>query len=101
MYLRRYDNTQGFTLHMDNKKFGAITSSIDPEEIATKVKGIVLGLSGVIIFLGATFFHITLSANDIITLATELSMVAGAVVFLYGIGMHILAHFFKQPTLTA
>lgn len=81
-----------------NKKFGAITSSQNPDEIATKVKGFTLALSSVIILLAGQLFHITLTANDIVSLASELGAVAGAITLLYGAGMHIWAFFFKQPT---
>lgn len=78
------------------RKFGAITSSTNPEEIATKVKGIVLGLSAVIILVASQLFHITLTTNDIVTLSTDIGMVAGAVVFVYGSVMHLLAIVFKR-----
>lgn len=78
-----------------NKKFGAITSSQNPEEIANTVKGIVLSLSSVIILLGSQFFKVQLNANDVSTLATNVSMVAGAVWTLYGVGLKLLAYFFK------
>lgn len=79
------------------RKFGSITSSQNPDEIATRVKGIILAFSSVIIFGAAQFFHITLSANDIVSLASELGSVAGAVMTLYGAGLWILAKIFKKP----
>lgn len=81
-----------------NRKFGAITSSQNPEEIANSVKGFILALSSIIILLAGQFFHITLTANDIISLASEAGSVAGAVWLLYGVGLKVLAYFFKQPT---
>ena len=78
-----------------NKKFGAITSSQNPEEIANTVKGIVLSLSSVIILIATQFFGVQLNANDVSTLATNVSMVAGAVWTLYGVGLKVLAYFFK------
>lgn len=82
---------------MEYKKFGSLTSSQDPEEIATRIKGIVLGLSSVIILVAGQFFHVQLSANDIISLASELGLVAGAVTTLYGAGMWVLALIYKKP----
>ena|ERR1035437_8948061 len=84
---------------MNTQKFGAITSSTNSEEIATRVKGIILGLSSVIILLAARFFHITLTANDIIALASELGSVAGAITLLYGAGMWVMATIFKTPSI--
>ena len=82
----------------DTRKFGALTSSIDPTQVATRVKGAILAGSSIIIFLAAALFHLTLSANDIITLATEVGAVSGAVMTLYGAGMWVIAKIYKQPT---
>lgn len=81
---------------MPEKKFGAITSSQNPEEIATKIKGITLALSSVIIFLASQFFHLQLTSNDVLSLATELGAISGAIMTLYGVGMHMWAFFFKK-----
>ncbi len=80
-----------------NKKFGAITSSQNPDEIAMRIKGIILALSSIIIFTAGQIFHITLTANDVISLAGELGSLAGAVMTLYGAGLWILAKIFKKP----
>lgn len=78
-----------------DRKYGALTSSQNPEEIATRVKGIVLALSSVIILLSARFFHITLTAGDVVALATQFGAVAGAITTIYGAGMWLIARFFK------
>lgn len=80
------------------KKFGAITSSQNPEEIANTIKGMILAFSSIIILVASQLFHITLSANDVLSLASEAGSVAGAIWLLYGIGLKVLAYFFKQPT---
>lgn len=80
------------------KKFGAITSSTNPEEVATRVKGIVLALSSIIILVAGQLFHLTLTSNDIVSLATELGAVSGAVITVYGFVMWLLTLVFKQPT---
>jgi hypothetical protein len=64
-----------------------LQSSQDPTQVSNTVRGAVLAASGVIIFLGSQFFHITLSANDILSLATELGTLAGALWFFYGLIM--------------
>lgn len=79
-----------------NKTYGAITSSQNPDEIATRVKGIILALSSIIILVAGQIFHVTLSANDIISLAGELGSVTGAVMTLYGAGLWLLSKIFKQ-----
>lgn len=80
---------------MENKKYGALTSSQNPEEIATRVKGIILAMSSIIILVAGQFFHVTLSANDIISLSSELGAVAGAVYTLYGAGLWVISKIFK------
>lgn len=80
---------------MANKKFGAITSSQDPEAIANKVKGVVLALSSVIAFLVAQLFNVQLSPQDMVGLASSLGAVAGGIWAIYGAGLHILALVFK------
>lgn len=76
------------------KKYGALTSSQNPDEIANKVKGAILAFSSLIIFVAAQFFHIHLSANDILSLATELSGVVGAVWMIYGFVLHAITWFY-------
>lgn len=70
-----------------------LQSSQDPEQVANKVKGVILGASAFIIAIAAAFFHITLSAQDVITLATDISMVAGAIWFIYGLILHGVTYF--------
>lgn len=79
-------------------KFGALTSSQNPEELATRVKGIVLAMSSILIFVAGQFFHVTLTANDILSLSTELGSIAGAIMTLYGAGLWVVSYFAKQPT---
>ena len=78
-----------------NKKYGVLTSSQNPEEIANKVKGGILLSSSVIIFLAARFFGVTLNANDIVSLATEIGAVSGSVWVIYGFVLHAIAWFYK------
>lgn len=80
---------------MDRKKYGALTSSQNPEEIATRVKGIILAGSSIIIFLAAQFFHIALSANDVVSLSSEVGAIAGAVYTLYGAGLWLISKVYK------
>ena len=73
------------------KKYRALTSSQNPEQIANKVKGAILLASSVVIFLAAKLFGITLSANDVTALTTEVGAVAGAVWVIYGSILHLVA----------
>lgn len=80
---------------METKKYGALTSSQDSNEIANKVKGFVLGLSSILILLASLALHIQLSAQDMISLATELGTVAGAIWTIYGFGLNAIALFYQ------
>lgn len=77
------------------KKFGSLTSSQDPNEIANKVKGIVLMSSSVAIFVAARFIGIALTADDMVSLATEVSGIAGAVWAIYGSILHLITWFYQ------
>jgi len=79
-----------------NKKFGAITSSTNSDEIANRIKGLTLTCSALITYFAAKFFGLNLTAGDIASLATQLGVVAGAVWTLYGFGMSVWAFFFKK-----
>lgn len=70
-----------------------LQSSQDPGEVANKVKGAILAMSALIIGIAATVFHITLSANDIISLASGIGVIAGAVWFIYGFILHGVTYF--------
>lgn len=72
------------TIKPMEKRFGALSSSQNPNEIANRVKGIILACSSAIILAAGLIFHIQLNANDVVTLATEISGVAGAVWTIYG-----------------
>lgn len=75
-----------------------LQSSQDPTEVANKVKGAILVASSLIIFGAAQFFHLTLSANDIVSLATELGAVAGAVWTIYGFVLHAITWLGKSKS---
>ncbi len=68
-----------------NNLLPVFASSSDPTQVSTTVQGIIVGASAIIIALAASVFHLTLSANDVISLGTGLGMIAGAVVFILGL----------------
>lgn len=75
---------------MERKLYGAIASSQDPSEVANKVKGVILMFSSVIILIAGHLFGVTLNANDILTLATEVSGIAGGLWAVYGCILHLV-----------
>lgn len=56
----------------------------DPTKISTTVKGAVLTVSSMIILIGSIVFHVQISSNDVVTFATEIGTIAGAIATLYG-----------------
>lgn len=62
-----------------------LASSVDPTQVSNTVKGAVLSVSALIVFFGAQFFHLTLTAGDVLSLATELGTLAGVIWFFYGL----------------
>jgi len=81
---------------MDNRKFGALTSSQNPEQLANKVKGIVLALSSIIILLASKLFGVQLSPTDMVSLATQVGTIAGGVWAVYGSVLHVITLFYKK-----
>lgn len=76
---------------MNNKKLGAwAASSSNPEEVSTRIKGLVVAGSAIIIFLGAQFFNIQLSGEDVVAIGTQLGMVGGAIWSVYGAGLWLV-----------
>lgn len=77
----------------DRQLAGWAASSQSPEEVSNRIKGVVLMFSSVIIFVAAQFFHLQLSATDVVTLATELSAIGGLLWSLYGAGVALVTWF--------
>lgn len=78
---------------MERKLAGWLQSSQDPTEVGNKVKGLILGVSSILILVSAQVFHFQLAANDVVTLATEIGTVAGAVWTIYGAVLHLVTLF--------
>lgn len=75
------------------KLAGWAASSEDNTEVSKRVKGIIIGLSSVIIYVAANFFGIELTADDIVALATQVGIIAGAVTTIYGAGVMLVRRF--------
>lgn len=89
---------------METELKSFLQSSQDPTEIANKVKGCILAASSLIIFFAAQLFHIQLGANDVITLASEIGTLAGAIWAIYGCVLHLVTWagtVKKVPTIAA
>lgn len=69
---------------------GILASSSNPEELSKKVEGAIIASSSIIIFFIGKFLHIQLGANDIVSLASEIGGVVGAITIIYGSIRHII-----------
>lgn len=75
---------------MNTQLAGWLQSSQDPTAVANKVKGVILFCSSLIILACAHFFNITLTPDDVTTLATQTGTVAGAIWTVYGVILHLV-----------
>ena len=80
-------------IETNKPRYGALSSSQNSEELANRVKGIVLALSSVLIWLGTEVFGVSLTAQDITGLATSLGGMAGGIWAIYGTILWLVAKF--------
>jgi hypothetical protein len=81
---------------MEKKLAGWAASSSNSDEISNRIKGIVLSLSSVLIFVAAQFLGLTLNANDISDLASLAGVTAGAIWTLYGVFLALVNKFARK-----
>lgn len=69
-------------------------SSSDATTVSNTIKGLVVAASSIIILAAGIYFHVQLSANDVLTFGTELGTTVGFIWFLAGLflkGIHFVA----------
>ena len=69
---------------MQNKKFGALGSSINPEQLSATVSGAILSVSALIIMFGG-FLGVPLTQNEVANFASQSGLAVGSLWFLYGV----------------
>lgn len=77
-----------------------LQSSQDPTQVANTVKGLVLGLSGIVLTI-AQVKGWTITASQVTVAATEVGAAAGAIWALWGLGMKVLSLFNKKTPVQA
>lgn len=77
-----------------------MASSVDTSAVSSRVSGAVLASSSIIIFLVAYVFKIQLTANDLISLSTQLGTIAGAIWTVKGFIIWIMTKFGKKTAET-
>ena len=92
---RFYECALDFTQYNTPMKrlYGSIASSQNPDEVANKVKGGILAASFLIIFVVGQVFHVELTPNDVLTVATQIGGIAGVAWSLYGMILHLVTYF--------
>jgi len=68
-----------------SRRFGAFSSSENPDQLAARVKAVILGAGTIIIWLVGKYFHISLTPDDIMSFATDSSGVVASIWFTYGL----------------
>lgn len=69
---------------MEEKKFGLLSSSANPQVLSTTVKGFILGFSGVIIAIGQ-YFGVGITETEIMEFASNAGIAVGALAFIFGL----------------
>ena len=77
---------------MDTQLVSFVQSSHDATQVANKIKGLILFSSSAIIYVAAQYFHITLTPDNVLQLASDLSMFGGLVWSIYGVLLHLLTY---------
>lgn len=77
------------------KRFGALSSSSNPQEVANTVKGVVLSLSSLIIFFAGQV-GVPFAEGDVANFAQNLGFAIGGLWALYGLLMKVVVHFSEQ-----
>lgn len=79
-----------------NKRFGALSSSTDPDKLANTVRGGILVFSSIIVFVTTSIFGLEITADDVSELATAIGALAGAVWVVYGLVQKIVVRIAKR-----
>lgn len=62
-----------------------IASSTNPTQVANTVKGVLLSVSGIIVFFLTNALHVSINPSDVTTLIEATSMIAGGIWAVYGL----------------
>lgn len=77
---------------MIEKKFGALSSSVDPQQLSTTVSGFIISLSAVIIIIAGKM-GVPLTQSSVALFAEQLGLAVGSLTFLYGLIRKIIVKF--------
>jgi len=80
---------------MENRKFGSLSSSEDPEKLAATVKAAILALASLIIMFG-NYLGVQITQDEMVQVATQLSLAVSSVWFVWGLLRKVVVHFTKR-----
>ena len=66
------------------RRFGSLSSSTNPQQLATSVSGIIIGFSALIVY-GAALMGFTIVDAQVSGFATQVGLAIGSLTALYGI----------------
>lgn len=73
-------------MYMNTRTYkGILASSDDPTQLSTTIQGLIIGASGIIMFLGLQVFHIQIMQADMTTFAAAIGAVVGGIATVYGL----------------
>ena len=77
------------------KKYGALSSSTDPKQLAASVSGAIIMFASLIIWV-AGYLGVPLTDNQIGAFATQMGLAVGSLTFLYGVVRKGVVFFVKK-----
>ena len=79
----------------DNRKFGILSSSEDPQKLADTVKGTILACSALLLVL-AKAAGLPFTETEVVTLATQAGLAVSSLWFFYGLVKKLIILFVKK-----
>lgn len=82
-------------MNIQNKRFGSLSSSENPEQLAATVKSIILALASTIILVAGSF-GVSIAQEEMVQVAMQISLAISSIWFLYGIIRKVIIRFAKK-----
>lgn len=79
-----------------NKKFGALSSSIDPDQLSATVSGAILTASSIIIVLAHSIFGITIVPDAITQFAQQAGITIGFLWMVFGLVRKLVVYIHQR-----
>ena len=80
---------------MQDKKYGKLTSSVDPSSLSATITGIIIAFSSLLVAVAATK-GVAITEAQVSVAAGQIGAAIGAIYTLFGLGRKIIAFFAKK-----